>query len=303
MLRYIIKGVLLTITIMLCNVVATAQVTYLKEDSLKVVELLKSGAKHKYNKPKELMLYYGNKLKGVPYVASTLEKNTTEKLIVNLHQLDCTTFVETVLALALTTSQGSVTWNDYCANLQKIRYKDGVINGYPSRNHYFLWWVESNRNLDIVATPMDDDYRRNKSRNHHIYRRQNISINWMSTHTSSYPMLKGNKKFIREIAEHEKSSSGKFMMYIPYANLGLSKQKMKWVESGDILAICTKKKGLDTTHIGIAVWGTDGKLHLLNASQIHKKVVLELMPIKEYMSHHPSQIGVWVIKPTFSPSR
>ena len=87
------------------------------------------------------------------------------------------------------------------------------------------------------------------------------------------------------------------MMYIPQVNLGLSKQKMKWVENGDILALCTRKKGLDTTHIGIAVWGADGKLHLLNASQIHKKVVLEPMTLKEYMSNHPSQLGVWVVKP------
>ena len=151
MLKYIKNVAFITIATVLWNVAANAQVTYSKEDSIKVVELLKSGAKYKCSDKKELILYYGNKLKGVPYVASTLEINHTERLIVNLHQLDCTTFVETVLALALTTSQGSVKWNDYCANLLKIRYKNGVINGYPSRNHYFLWWIESNRSQGIVA--------------------------------------------------------------------------------------------------------------------------------------------------------
>ncbi|MBR1839754.1 MAG: DUF1460 domain-containing protein [Prevotella sp.] len=286
-----------TLAVLLWGERAQAQVTYTRQDSIKVVELLAAGAKYKYAVKKDLMTFYGNKLKGVPYVAATLEVNKTERLIVNLRELDCTTFVETVLALAMTTSQGSRKWDDYCANLMKIRYRNGVISGYPSRNHYFLWWVESNRRLGIVETPMDKDFSRGNLSKQRIYRQQKININWMSTHTSAYPMLKNNAQFIREIARHEKQSQGKSMMYIPQVNLGLSKQKMKWVENGDILAICTRKKGLDTTHIGIAVWGDDGKLHLLNASQIHKKVVLESMTLKEYMSHHPSQLGVWVVKP------
>ena len=295
--RTIICEILMLLSI-LWNLNASAQVTYTKQDSIKLVGFLKMGVKYKCTNKKDLMLFYGNKLKGVPYVAATLEVNKTECLIVNLRQLDCTTFVETVLALAMTTSEGSVKWTDYCKNLKKIRYKDGIMNEYPSRNHYFLWWVESNRRQGIVTTPMDVDYSRGNLQKQKIYKRQIIDISWMSTHTSSYPMLKNNNRFIKEIANHEKQSKGKMMMYIPYFNLGMSKQKMKWVEDGDILAICTKKKGLDTTHIGIAEWGKDGKLHLLNASQIHKKVVLEPMTLKEYMSHHPSQLGVWVVRPS-----
>ena len=36
-----------------------------------------------------------------PYIANTLEISATEKLVVNALQLDCTTFVENVLALNL----------------------------------------------------------------------------------------------------------------------------------------------------------------------------------------------------------
>jgi hypothetical protein len=206
----------------------------------------------------------------------------------------------------MTTAQGLQRWEDYCKNLTKIRYENGVMREYPSRNHYFIWWVESNGKQGIVKTltgtlagTLTGTLTGTGKQGTTLFKAQNIHIDWMTKHSDSYPMLKGNKQFIREIAAHEKRTDGKVMMYIPRANLGLSQKKMKWVENGDILAICTKKKGLDTTHIGIAEWGSDGKLHLLNASQIHKKVVLESMSLQQYMTKHPSQLGVWVIKPIF----
>ena len=297
-----INRIVLLFVLLSCGSNTFSQITYTKSDSIKVVELLKAGQKRFTDKENpsdnsSLMLFYGHKLLGIPYVAATLEVNKKEQLVVNLRQLDCTTFVETAFALSMTTAQKSVRWADYCANLKKIRYNGGILDGYASRNHYFLWWVESNRKLGLVTTPMDDDYRKRKGKYNPIYKRQIIHIDWMSTHSASYPMLKGNSVLINEIRNHEKASEGREMMYIPRQNLGLSKSRMRWVKNGDILAICTKKKGLDTTHIGIAEWGSDGKLHLLNASQIHKKVVLETLTLQQYMTRHPTQLGVWVISP------
>ena len=70
---------------------------------------------------------------------------------------------------------------------------------------------------------------------------------------------------------------------------------LETIHDGDILAIVTRKKGLDTSHLGFAVW-QKGCLHLLNASSIHKKVVLEPMTLSEYMKKHPSQLGVRVVR-------
>lgn len=49
----------------------------------------------------ELMIHTALFFRGTPYVASTLEKEP-EGLVVNLRELDCTTFAETVLALSRT---------------------------------------------------------------------------------------------------------------------------------------------------------------------------------------------------------
>lgn len=278
---------LTTLLLLAAAVNGQCQTTYTHADSINVVRLLAEGTKAKNT---NLMLFYGHKFLNVPYVAHTLEVNKKEKLIVNLRQMDCTTFVETVFALYLTTKEGSTSWTDYCHNLERIRYRNGKNEGYASRNHYFLWWADNNASQGLIYLPLEKatgDY----------YRKQTVNINYMSTHTAAYSMLKNDAKAQKQIAAYEKASQGRTMRYIPRDYLMRSKSEMKYVENGDILAICTKKRGLDTTHIGIAEWGTDGRLHLLNASQIHKKVVLESMSLYEYMTKHPSQLGIWVIRP------
>lgn len=279
-MRHILSIILLAITLG----THAEGICYTRADSLKVVQLLKNGQKEK---PTNLMLYYGMKLQGIPYVAHTLEVNKTEQLVVNLRQLDCTTFTETVLALALTTKHGSCKWEDYCRWLTTIRYRDGKRNGYTSRNHYFLWWMDSNAKQNIISVVDIPSA---------IARKQTININYMSTHSSAYKMLKGNQSAIADISRQEKASKGRCVMYIPPEKIGLPKNKT-CIKDGDILAIATKKGGLDTSHIGIASWGKDGKLHLLNASQIHKKVINEPMSMYQYMKKHPSQLGVWVLRP------
>lgn len=47
----------------------------------------------------ELMIHTALFFRGTPYVASTLEKEP-EGLVVNLRELDCTTFAETVIGLS-----------------------------------------------------------------------------------------------------------------------------------------------------------------------------------------------------------
>ena len=96
---------------------------YSQQDSLKVVRLLERG---RAEATAPTHLWYAQQLIGTPYVGQTLEINDTEQLVVNLNALDCTTFVETAIALAMTQKQGSTKYEDYCHNLTKIRYRDGI---------------------------------------------------------------------------------------------------------------------------------------------------------------------------------
>lgn len=268
------------------------EVSYTKEDSLRVVELLELGAKEMVNckcvNCKCLTLFYARQFMNQPYVAHTLEiKDKEEHLAVNLQSLDCTTLVENCCALALTTQHGSKSWKDYLSWLQKLRYQGGKINGYSSRNHYFSQWIQSGTRLGMVKEIVPPS---------NISVPMKLNLTYMSAHPNSYPLLKVNMEERRLIAEMEKQASGATVRYIPKERVGDSKRVLGDIKDGDIIAITTKKAGLDIAHVGFAVWGQDGKLHLLNASSIHKKVVLEPMTLYQYMQEHSTQTGIRVIR-------
>lgn len=253
-------------------------------DSLRVVDLLQRGGA--LEPTANLMLWYGKEFVGTPYKAQTLEINRKESLVVNLREMDCTTFVETVAALTLTTREKSSSYGSFKKNLQRIRYHLGQLKGYPSRNHYFQWWIESNEEMGLVKEIMPTTGARTMT----------LQLHYMSRHAASYPMLKDDPVAQRLIAEHERESSGKRVFYLPKSEVGKDVKTLGFIESGDILVITTSKDGLDCSHIGIAVWGRDGKLHLLNASQIHKKVVVEPMTLFDYMQRHPTQTGIRIVR-------
>ena len=91
------------------------------------------------------MLSNGIKYLDVPYVAHTLEADGPEELVINCDEVDCTTLVEYVLAETLTPklADGDISESAFADNLQKIRYRDGKIDGYTSRLHYIADWINN----------------------------------------------------------------------------------------------------------------------------------------------------------------
>lgn len=286
------RAIFLFLIFCLLGILSAEAVTYTKEDSVLVVQLLQKGQMQSRNK--NLVLYYAHQFLGVPYVGHTLEVNKQEELVVNLRELDCTTFVETAMALALTTKHGGTTWQDYLHWLQTIRYNNGKLDGYCSRNHYFSQWIASNSQLGLVEEQTGNDYPFTAT--------QQLQLNYMSTHPEFYAMLKDNPESVKTIAQSEKAVSGTVVRYIPASLLNDAKDALKCINDGDIITLVTSKSGLDVSHVGFAEWGRDGKLHLLNASSIHKKIVLEPMTLFQYAKKHPSMLGIRVIRcPLLSP--
>ncbi len=259
---------------------------YEKADSVKVMELL--GNAPKKEGMNEYMFYFGSALRGIPYVAQTLEVGKKENLIVNLRELDCTTFTENVLALSLCAQNDKKTFLDFANYLRQIRYKNGHI-AYPTRLHYFSSWIEENTKNGFVEET--------SAKVAPFTAIQTLNVNYMSQHANLYPALARDTTMIPEIRRTEEALTGNQYRYIQKAQLKNHALLKKYIKTGDIIVILTKKAGLDTSHIGIASWHKDGTLHLLNASQIHKKVVDEPMTLYTYMQKHPSQIGIRCISP------
>ena len=264
---------------------------YTPEDSIRVMNLLQSAEKDAANDTTagQTMLRIGRAIEkmNIPYVAHTLEPNDQERLIINLRELDCTTFVESAMALTLCVRSGRTTFDDYCRILQKIRYWQGRAPQYIRRLHYFTSWIEDNTTMDLV--------RELQSPNPPFTAVQTVQAHYMTQHVDKYRMLTVNPQDVPMIREMEKRIEGKKYRYIPKQQLYNNRKLRNTIHDGDIIVIITNIKGLDTQHIGIAAWHADG-LHLLNASSIHHRVIEEPMTLRQYLYKHPTMPGIRVVR-------
>ena len=264
------------------NIQATC-VEYQREDSIKVMELLK-GAPATGN----LMVYFARQLIGIPYVGHTLEPFDKERLIINLRELDCTTMVENALALSLCVRDSVCSFEAFCHILQKIRYEQGDEPAYTKRLHYFTSWIEDNTSMGFCKEVQGP--------NPPFTAWQTVEASYMTQHPDRYRMLKVNPGDIPAIRKMEQRIEGRRYRYIPKEQLKNTSLLRQTIHDGDIIAIITNIAGLDTQHIGIAVWHDDG-LHLLNASSIHHKVVEEPMTLQQYLFQHKTMPGIRIIRP------
>jgi len=284
------RHILFIVVLLSCMTIRAQQVEYAKEDSIRIEQMLKQAQKEK---PENVMLYFGKQFMGIPYVAHTLEVGEKEHLIINTRELDCTTFVENVLALYLCHQSMSTSFRSFCNNLRNIRYRGGKLTDYTSRLHYFTWWGEDNEQMGLVKAVDTGKFPFTAT--------QRLNINYMSVHPTLYKHLKANPQFVKVIAAQEKASNGKTYRYIPKSLLNRSESELSCIHTGDIVSLITKKAGLDTSHVGIAVW-QNGKLHLMHASSLNMKVLLDPSTFYDYGQRQTSMLGIRVYRPC-SPLR
>ena len=277
-------NVFLTSLFLMSSAFVLAQTQYTRVDSIRIMSLIAKARKQPANT--NWMLFFGRQFKGFPYVGKTLDRNKTEMLVVNTRELDCTTFVEQVLALKLCMQHHKYTFQYFCDMLRHVRYKGGIVS-FVNRQHYFTTWIEDNKREGLITDIQGP--------NPPFIAIQHLNINYMTTHVNSYAMLKANPKWLPIIRKEEKNLTGRRYRYIPKGKIANNKLFRSVIKDGDIIVILTKKKGLDTSHIGIAAWHKDG-LHLLNASYLRKKVVEEPQTLYRYMQGQASQIGIRVCR-------
>ena len=189
---------ILGMRLLLCSLIylplmVSAQVSYLRADSVKVCRLLEEAPRQAST------LWFARQFMGVPYVAHTLEINDEEQLVVNTRQLDCTTLVETVTALTVCHQQGLTTWADYLSILRQLRYRGGVMDGYPTRLHYFSDWIDDKVQMEIVKDI--------QSPNPPFTAVQTLNINYMSQHPQSYKALTAHPSLVPLIRQQEQALS------------------------------------------------------------------------------------------------
>lgn len=232
----------------------------------------------------------GERFIDTPYEPHTLELSGPERLVINLEALDCVTFVENVLVLARLawTAPPELTEDPdlfraaYRRELTDIRYRGGVLDGYPSRLHYFSEWIADNdamglvdgisQKLGGVADPSPIDF--------------------MSTHPDAYRQL-ADGAVLEAIAGMESRIRPDPRYYIPEADI---RARETLIRDGDIIAATSTVPGLDIAHTGIAVW-RGGVLRLMHAPLVGSHVQLSEESLAERIRRIGGQDGIMVARP------
>lgn len=225
---------------------------------------------------------------GVPYVGKTLEYEP-ERLIVNLREMDCMTFVENVLALAEASASGTPSWQTYLEKLQQIRYRDGKIEDYTSRLHYTSDWIYENEKKGLIAditkeiggVPLAMD------------------VSFVSTHPESYMQLQSHPEYIAVMAKKEKEINSRQYYYIPKEEID---KREAQIRTGDIVCFVTSIKGLDISHVGI-VHKEGDKMTFIHASNGKKRVIINEESLQDYVLGIKKSKGIMVLRPQFVTER
>ncbi len=229
-----------------------------------------------------IMQAVGEHFAGTPYVAGLLDEPAEETLVVNLGGFDCVLFVETALALARGIAVEDYSYDTFVRRLREQRYRDGEMNGYCSRLHYFSEWIADNEKRGIV---------RNVTRELGGVRLDK-RLRFMSEHRASYPRFAENDSLFRGIRAMEDRLAGLELYYIPQDRIRSVYDRLR---AGDIIATATSIEGLDVSHSGLVYDAGDGRKGFLHASTSGG---IKVSPdLQDYVENIKIQIGIVVARP------
>lgn len=228
---------------------------------------------------------------GTRYTPGTLEVPGPERVVVNLRELDCVTFVENTLALVRFIRDDGIAIlrrpaaarARYEAYLRDLRYRSGVLAGYDSRLHYFSEWLDDNERrgrLTLITGRLGGvtDPER---------------IDFMSTHRTAYRQLADSAIWERIRAIETGLAARPPRIYLPKDRIGTVADS---IQDGDVIAATSTVAGLDVAHTGFAIW-KDGRLLLLHAPLVGRSVEISEFPLADRIQKITTQDGIMVARP------
>ena len=189
---------------------------------------------------------------GTPYSRDCLGEGANGKHdkdpLIDFSRVDCMTFCEQVLALAI-----SKKYQDAFNNLQKIRYHNGTIS-FTTRNHFVMadWLPHNQWLLKDITEEIDGSLCKDMVKT--IDRRKFAESLGFNDTKSFLPPQRISIK------------------YIPKQNLLTISDKLK---GSEILVLITTREGIFVSHLGFIIKNRDSSLLFRHASLTHKKVIDE----------------------------
>lgn len=230
----------------------------------------------------QIMQTLGERFVGTPYKAGLLDAPDEETLLTRLDAFDCVLFFETMLAMAQGIAERDYAFETFARNLQDLRYRGGVLQGYCSRLHYFSDWVANNEERGHVenvtealgGVPFEKE------------------LSFMGANRDKYRRLAQNDSLYQGIVAMEERLRDLELYYIPQDRI---REAYDQIQAGDIVATATDLEGLDVTHSGLAYKHDDGSVGFLHASTSGG---VKVSPdLQSYVQNNDVQVGIVVARP------
>jgi hypothetical protein len=236
---------------------------------------------------------------GTPYEPFTLEAYIragdspmrSEPLTLHLDRFDCVSLVESCLAIARIARAGAPAanapttqlWDAFAGEMERMRYRAGVREGYTSRLHYFSEWLADNERRGLVRDIGRELGGRPDER----------PLRFMSSNPDSYPAL-ASQEMRAEIAEIERGLDDSPRWVVPTNDIAGVQDR---IVTGDILAFATTIEGLDVTHAAFAYRDEGGVLRVLHAPLSGGVVEITDSTVPQYVAAIRRSTGILVARP------
>ena len=240
-----------------------------KQSNLKVVKNITSSFVNNDIVFSDLVSEIANFLVGTPCEVGLLDVYP-EQLRVFLYKTDRLQYIEECLAISLVLKQFGINFNEavdeesfyecLCNKIKDLRYRDGVINCFTDRIYYISEWLEQAEKMGslVELTP--------KYGHEYV---QNFT--YLSDNLIYLPQVGKEPKAWESVKAIEKT----LMAKNPYYLIDSEKIDLEFMDSlinGDIIAICSDRKGEDISNIGFVHTDQDGKKQFIFASTKEKVV-------------------------------
>lgn len=258
----------------------------------------------------ELVVRIAESFMDTPYVGGTLEVEP-EALRICMDKTDCILFVEMCTCLALTfkgvdlavagrdgtvqevapsrhgtvkdgtlrngtvtgrTLRAAPSYELFRRNVQAMRYRRGIVDGYASRIHYTSEWILQAERMGIMeefSGELGVEYGQ--------------AFGFMSAHPDSYAQMRDNAAREAIAAVEKELETHAPFHFVPQERLRDASVAAQ-IHDGDIIFLMSRAKGLDIAHVAIAR-RVDGELHFIHASSKAGKVILEPRTLADYAAN------------------
>lgn len=259
----------------------------------KIFDRVYAAVKDKADLPTgELALEIAKQFLGTQYAYYTLEQEP-EQLRVYLDKTDCILFVELCSSFALTVKgrrivqagdgvhyavreepsveKAKPSYELLCQNIQNMRYRLGVVDGYGSRIHYTSEWLLQNQTNGILYEMSET-----------LGEPFNQSFFYMTTHKNVYKQLRGDDVQSAVV----KAAEDRLNLQAPYFYVSQKELRkdeiISQIKDGDIICFVDYHPGLDLSHVAMACTGDDGQMHFIHAGTGLMKVAIDPKTLADY---------------------